>query len=110
MALANCSVSLGCCGTRSGQSLIGAKDAAAAADFLPPPPPPLLLFLFPPFDAATTDAAFRAAASALNLPMGELVHPVRVALTGDNVGQGLFDTMAVLGKPRTLARLRAAFA
>ena len=40
-----------------------------------------------------------------NKAKGELTHPVRVAVTGRETGPGLFETMAVLGKKRTLARL-----
>lgn len=36
---------------------------------------------------------------------GELTHPVRVAVTGREAGPGLFETMAVLGRERVLARL-----
>lgn len=61
------------------------------------------------FDVATSEKIFRDVVAELGVPMGDMVHPVRVALTGDHVGPGLFDTMAVLGKTRTLARLRAAF-
>jgi glutamyl-tRNA synthetase len=39
---------------------------------------------------------------------GELTHPVRVAVTGREVGPGLFETMAVLGRERVLRRLRHA--
>jgi glutamyl-tRNA synthetase len=36
---------------------------------------------------------------------GDLTHPVRVAVTGREVGPGLFETMAVLGRERVLRRL-----
>lgn len=36
---------------------------------------------------------------------GEMTHPVRVAVTGRETGPGLFETIRVLGKKRTLARL-----
>lgn len=39
---------------------------------------------------------------------GELTHPVRVALSGREVGPGLFEMMAVLGRERVLARLKHA--
>jgi glutamyl-tRNA synthetase len=42
---------------------------------------------------------------ARGLKMGDLVHGLRVALTGRSVGFGLYDTMAILGKERCLARL-----
>jgi len=36
---------------------------------------------------------------------GSVVHPVRVAVTGREIGPGLFESMAVLGRERTLTRL-----
>ncbi len=62
------------------------------------------------FDAKSAEEAFRAVVAALGIDAGTLVHPVRVALTGRAVGPGLFDTMAVLGKDITVARLRSTFA
>ena len=61
------------------------------------------------FNAKTAEEAFRALVKGLGIEAGALVHPVRVALTGRTVGPGLFDTMAVLGKEKTISRLRAAF-
>ena len=43
-------------------------------------------------------------------PMGDLVHPVRVAVSGTGVGPGLFDMLATLGKARALARIRRTLA
>ncbi|MBL9094162.1 MAG: glutamate--tRNA ligase [Planctomycetaceae bacterium] len=40
--------------------------------------------------------------------IGELVHPLRVALTGKGVGLGLFDTLAILGRERSLKRIALA--
>ncbi|NTV30018.1 MAG: glutamate--tRNA ligase [Candidatus Omnitrophica bacterium] len=62
-----------------------------------------------PFDVASADRAFREVVAELGIAMGDLVHPVRVALTGDHVGPGLFETMAVLGRNRTVKRLREAY-
>ena len=39
------------------------------------------------------------------IKIGEIIHPVRVALTGKSVGFGLFDSLAILGKQRCLARI-----
>jgi glutamyl/glutaminyl-tRNA synthetase len=36
---------------------------------------------------------------------GEMIHPLRVAVTGRTTGPGLFETIAVLGKDRVLRRL-----
>ena len=43
-----------------------------------------------------------------DLPMGKLAQPVRVAVTGGAVSPGIYETLAVLGKPRSLERLAAA--
>ena len=61
------------------------------------------------FNVKTTEEAFRAVVAQLGVEAGVLVHPVRVALTGKAVGPGLFDTMSVLGKERTVRRLKEAF-
>jgi glutamyl-tRNA synthetase len=40
------------------------------------------------------------------IKMGVLAQPVRVALTGRAASPGLFEVMEVLGRERTLHRLR----
>jgi glutamyl-tRNA synthetase len=45
-----------------------------------------------------------------NLKLGQLAQPVRVALTGGTVSPGIFEVIAVLGRQRTVERLRAAAA
>src|SRR3990167_5295550 len=61
------------------------------------------------FDTASLEKVFRDLVAELGIPASELVHPVRVALTGKAIGPGLFDTMAILGKEKTVQRLREAF-
>lgn len=61
-----------------------------------------------PFDIHTTEATFRDLVKELNLPSADLVHPVRAALTGKTIGPGLFETMVILGKPKTEERLSQA--
>ena len=41
----------------------------------------------------------------LGKKIGDIVHPLRVALTGKSVGLGLFDTLEILGRERSLARI-----
>ena len=43
-----------------------------------------------------------------DLPVGKLAQPVRVAITGTDVSPGIFETLAVLGKRRTVSRLAEA--
>lgn len=57
------------------------------------------------FAAGEIEKEFRAAVADLSLKMKDLVHPVRVALTGRRIGPGLFETMEVLGKDRVCQRL-----
>ena len=57
------------------------------------------------FSAVTTEAALRELATARGLGMGELVHPLRVAVSGTAVGPSLFHMLDVLGKERTLRRM-----
>lgn len=61
------------------------------------------------FDTASLEKTFRDLVAELGIQASELVHPVRVALTGKTIGPGLFDTMAILGKEKTVERLQAAF-
>ena len=61
------------------------------------------------FDTASLEKVFRDLVAELGIQASELVHPVRVALTGKAIGPGLFDTMAILGKEKTVQRLQAAF-
>lgn len=61
------------------------------------------------FDMKSTEEIFRTTVAELGLTAGVMVHPVRVALTGRAVGPGLFETMAVLGKQKTVERLKSTF-
>jgi glutamyl-tRNA synthetase len=61
-----------------------------------------------PFDEAGVERAFSKVLSETGLPLGKVAQPVRVALTGSTVSPGIYEVIAVLGKERTLARLRAA--
>jgi glutamyl-tRNA synthetase len=58
-----------------------------------------------PFDAPSTDRALHDFAAAKGLKPGDVVQPVRVAVTGSLVGFGLFETLAILGKKKSLARI-----
>jgi glutamyl-tRNA synthetase len=37
--------------------------------------------------------------------VGQLIHALRVAVTGKPVGFGMFETLAILGRDRVLRRL-----
>ena len=59
-----------------------------------------------PFDIATTEAALRALAEAKGVSAAKLIHPLRLALTGRGASPPIFDVAVVLGRDRTLRRLR----
>ena len=40
--------------------------------------------------------------------LSDLVHPLRVALTGKSMGFGIYETLSILGKPSCLARIERA--
>jgi len=60
-----------------------------------------------PFELEPLEAAVRALAETMGVKAGDLFFPARVALTGRRVAPGIFEVMRLLGKRRTLERLRA---
>ncbi|HET7185376.1 MAG TPA: glutamate--tRNA ligase, partial [Terriglobales bacterium] len=54
------------------------------------------------------DAALRAAAQELKLKAGQMFQPIRVAVCGRKNAPPLFETLEVLGKEKTLARIEQA--
>jgi glutamyl-tRNA synthetase len=57
------------------------------------------------FSIETLDEAVRSAGESMEISGGQVIHPIRMAVTGRTVGPGLFETMAVLGQSRIIARL-----
>ncbi|MCY4582560.1 MAG: glutamate--tRNA ligase [Chloroflexi bacterium] len=60
------------------------------------------------WSVAELEASYRALAERLEVKTGQLFGAVRVAVTGRTAAPPLFDTLAVLGKERCVARLRTA--
>jgi glutamyl-tRNA synthetase len=58
-----------------------------------------------PFTAAGLEKMMQAFVAAEGIKVGDIVHAVRVAVTGKAVGFGLFDTLAILGRERCLRRI-----
>ncbi len=63
-----------------------------------------------PFDAASLEGRMRAFVEAEGIKIGEIVHAVRVAVTGKATGPGLYDALDLLGRERCLARIDRAIA
>ena len=62
----------------------------------------------PDFSAAALDAAIHAWMESRGLQMGQLVHALRLALTGKTAGPGLFDCLELLGRERANHRIELA--
>jgi glutamyl-tRNA synthetase len=61
-----------------------------------------------PFNAANIEAALKSVAGELGLKVGVLVHPVRLAATGNSSGPSLYHLLEVIGKEKALARIERA--
>lgn len=92
-------------------------DEAASAKFLGPAQVALLTTLAEKIEAigatdelprAEIDAAFEQTLAAHGLAMKDIGQPVRVALSGKTASPSLTEVIEVLGKAKTVARLRAA--
>jgi glutamyl-tRNA synthetase len=58
-----------------------------------------------PFEAGAIEEALRALADRLGLKPREAFQPIRLAVTGSKVSPGLFESLEVLGRDESLARL-----
>jgi glutamyl-tRNA synthetase len=74
-------------------ALTAARSALAAAE---------------PFDAPTIETALRGVVDTLAVKPGKVFQPVRVAIAGSTVSPGIFESIALLGRPATLERIDAA--
>ncbi len=57
------------------------------------------------FDAATLERETQAYLAERGLGLGDIVHALRVAVTGTASGPGLFDSLSILGKEICLLRI-----
>jgi glutamyl-tRNA synthetase len=60
------------------------------------------------FDAPSIEAALRGVLEGLGLKPRQGFQPIRIAVTGARVSPGLFESIELLGREKTLARLSAA--
>lgn len=87
-------------------------EEAAAKKFLTASIAPVLGRLIeryealPNFSKESWEEVFKGLIEEQGIKMGQLAQPVRVALTGRTASPGLFEVMEVLGRDRTLHRLR----
>ncbi len=58
-----------------------------------------------PFDAAAAEAALRSFLEQEGIEMGDIIHALRVAITGKSVGLGMFDALEILGASSVVNRI-----
>ena len=58
-----------------------------------------------PFDAAGTETAVKLFLEQEGLKIGDIIHALRVAVTGKAVGLGMFDALEILGRDQVLDRI-----
>jgi len=75
------------------EALTAARAALAGAD---------------PFDPPSIEEALRHVVEELDAKPGRVFQPIRVAIAGQTVSPGIFETVALLGKDETLARIDSA--
>jgi len=59
-----------------------------------------------PFDKQNMEDALRQLSEELGCKAGELIHPVRLGVSGMTFGPGLFELLEVLGKEKVIKRLK----
>lgn len=63
------------------------------------------LSLLKDFDKKNLEESLRALTVKIGIGFSKLAQPLRVAITGKSVSAGIFETMELLGKEKTLKRL-----
>ena len=91
-------------------------DEKAASKFLNPENSGLILKMrdeltkIDTFSTENVKSAFHHVMEEEVVKLGKLAQPVRVAITGGTISPGIFETLSLLGKERTIHRLNAALA
>jgi glutamyl-tRNA synthetase len=62
------------------------------------------------YNEQALEQIFKAVMSETGLKLGKIAQPVRVALSGRAASPGIFEIIAIIGKEKTLQRLRSAMA
>ena len=62
------------------------------------------------FDAVTLDEMLHRFIEKHEMKIGEIIHALRVAITGKAVGFGIFESLAILGRSSCIKRIDQAIA
>jgi glutamyl-tRNA synthetase len=63
-----------------------------------------------PFDTVQLEESLKKFVEEQGIKIGDIVHALRVAITGKSVGPGLYDCLAILGRDASLSRIDRALA
>ena len=58
-----------------------------------------------PFEPAELESCLKSFVADKDIKIGQIIHALRVAVTGKAVGFGMFETLAILGRESSLARI-----
>lgn len=58
-----------------------------------------------PFDAPTTEACLKKFVEDRGVKINQIIHALRISVTGKPTGFGMFETLAILGRERVLKRI-----
>jgi glutamyl-tRNA synthetase len=61
-----------------------------------------------PFEAAALEKTVQDFVQSEGIQIGQIIHALRIAVTGKSVGLGMFDTLAILGKSSSVGRIERA--
>lgn len=58
------------------------------------------------FSAENVEVVVKGFCESMEIKIGQIIHALRVAVTGKAAGFGMFDTMSILGRDRTVNRIK----
>jgi glutamyl-tRNA synthetase len=58
-----------------------------------------------PFEIGPLEEALKKFVADQNIKIGDIVHALRIAVTGKSIGPGVYDCLAILGRDSCLARI-----
>jgi glutamyl-tRNA synthetase len=61
-----------------------------------------------PYSIESIEAALRAAAEEMDIKLGKFLQPIRIAVSGKTVTPGMFETLALLGREKSIRRINTA--
>lgn len=67
-----------------------------------------ILAALDPFDEESIEGAIRSAAEDMDIKLGKFLRPVRIAVSGKTVTPGMFETLALMGREKSIERISGA--